>query len=60
MYGSVYAFTPRTFILPNEFSNFVDEFTKSVRKSQNDTKIWICKPSDLSRGRKIFLIKELS
>lgn len=28
--------------------------------SQKEKKIWICKPADSSRGRKIFLIRDLS
>jgi tubulin polyglutamylase TTLL2 len=54
IYGQIYDFTPTTFILPNEYKKFVEEFGKSDGKQ-----IWICKPADLSRGRGIVLIKEI-
>jgi tubulin polyglutamylase TTLL2 len=54
MFGNIYNFVPTTFILPNEYKKFVEEFTKS-----DDKQIWICKPTDLSRGRKIFLINDI-
>ena len=55
LFGKPYAITPLTFILPNEYTKFVDEYTK-----QEDSAVWICKPADSSRGRKIFLIKDIS
>lgn len=55
LFGKPYAFTPLTYILPNEYTKFVDEYTKS-----EDSTVWICKPADSSRGRKIFLIKDIS
>lgn len=54
IFGPIYNFSPTTFILPNEYKKFVEEFTKSDEKQ-----IWICKPADLSRGRKIFLINDI-
>jgi tubulin polyglutamylase TTLL2 len=55
VHGKVYDFFPLAFILPTEYTKFVKEY------SQQETKgIWICKPADSSRGRKIFLIKELT
>lgn len=54
IFGPVYNFVPTTFILPNEYKKFVEEFTK-----QDEKQIWICKPADLSRGRKIFLISDI-
>ncbi len=53
-FGAIYNFSPLTYILPNEYKKFVEEFAKSEEKQ-----IWICKPTDLSRGRKIFLIKDI-
>lgn len=54
IFGSIYNFTPKTYSLPNEYRKFVEEFTKQDSKS-----IWICKPTDMSRGRKIFLINNI-
>lgn len=54
IHGQIYDFTPTTFILPNEYKKFVEEFTKADGKQ-----IWICKPTDLSRGRGIFLITDI-
>jgi tubulin polyglutamylase TTLL2 len=54
IFGSVYDFSPTTFILPNEYKRFVEEFTQADSKQ-----IWICKPADLSRGRGIFLIQDI-
>lgn len=54
IFGSVYDFTPTTFILPNEYKRFIEEFTQADSKQ-----IWICKPADLSRGRGIFLIQDI-
>lgn len=46
LYGQVYNFTPLTFILPNEYKQFIQHFNKDG----NENQMWICKPSDLSRG----------
>ena len=55
LYGRIFAFTPLTFILPNEYTKFVDEYTQAQERQ-----VWICKPPDLSRGRKIFLLNDIS
>lgn len=55
VYGSIYNFIPQTFLLPNEYTKFVQEFT-----SHDSRPVWICKPNDLSRGRKIFIFRELT
>ena len=52
IYGSVYNFFPQTFILPNEYNKFVEEYLRQES-------VWICKPADLSRGRKIFVFKDI-
>ena len=51
----MYDFTPKTYSLPNEYRKFVEDFTKNGDGDQ----IWICKPTDLSRGRKIFLVNNI-
>lgn len=52
IYGSVYHFFPQTFILPSEYNKLVEECLKQET-------VWICKPADLSRGRKIYLFKDI-
>ncbi|KAJ1474936.1 tubulin-tyrosine ligase family-domain-containing protein, partial [Baffinella frigidus] len=54
-YGAVYDFVPQTFLLPNEYVAFMREYAE-----QKEPSIWICKPSDSSRGRGIFLISDMS
>ncbi len=53
IYGKVYNFSPQTFILPNEYAKFLQMYL------QQPGAPWICKPADLSRGRKIFLFKDI-
>ena len=45
---------PTTFILPNEFSLFVEEFKKAPNL------MWIMKPTSKSQGKGIFLINKLA
>ena len=56
VHGSIYNFVPLTFMLPTEYTKFVREYSEQDEK---DDIIWICKPADLSRGRKIFLLRTL-
>ncbi|KAK2162703.1 hypothetical protein LSH36_93g04010 [Paralvinella palmiformis] len=59
VYGPLaYNFSPIAFNLPNDYTRFVAEYTKHHEK-KNDV-CWICKPADLSRGRGIFIFRELS
>eukprot|EP00742_Colponemidia_sp_Colp-10_P009408 GILJ01010255.1.p1 GENE.GILJ01010255.1~~GILJ01010255.1.p1 ORF type:complete len:570 (-),score=77.68 GILJ01010255.1:113-1771(-) len=55
VYGSVYNFFPVSFILPSEYTKFVHHYSEQESKC-----VWICKPADLSRGRKIFLMRDIS
>ena len=45
---------PTTFILPNEFSLFVEEYKKSP------SLMWIMKPTSKSQGKGIFIIHRLA
>ncbi|KAI8925680.1 tubulin-tyrosine ligase family-domain-containing protein [Entophlyctis helioformis] len=57
IYGSAYDYFPVTFTVPGEFIRFVRFFTTEREAGSQST--WICKPADLSRGRGIFVFKEL-
>jgi hypothetical protein len=54
-HGDLFDIAPLGFLLPMEYSKFVDYYSSQATK-----KIWICKPTDLSRGRKIFLLRDLT
>ena len=47
-HGRVYDFIPETYMLPNEYNKFI----KSYSEQRQDEALWICKPTDLSRGQK--------
>jgi tubulin polyglutamylase TTLL2 len=55
VHGSVYNFFPDGFFMPTEYTKFVEEYSKQETKA-----IWICKPNDSSRGRNIFLFRDLA
>ena len=56
VYGRLFNIFPLTFILPNEYSRFIDTFMNQDYKKC----VWICKPSASSRGRGIYLLKGIS
>ena len=59
IYGnSVYNFIPLSFNLPNDYRKFVSEYTK--QKEGGKAVSWICKPADQSRGKGIFIFRDLS
>lgn len=57
----VYNFSPIAFNLPNDYTRYVAEYGR-MKQQQNDGKqlLWICKPADMSRGRGIFIFKDIS
>lgn len=56
--GSMFEFFPLTFILPNEYKKFVAEFSKQDGGGQQSN-YWICKPTEQSCGRGIFIFQDL-
>ncbi|XP_078086714.1 putative tubulin polyglutamylase TTLL2 [Mustelus asterias] len=60
IYGSTtYNFSPTAFILPNDYTKFVAEYTRDKKANGGKLGYWICKPVDLSRGRGIFIFQDI-
>ncbi|KAI9344193.1 tubulin-tyrosine ligase family-domain-containing protein [Zopfochytrium polystomum] len=57
IYGAVFDFVPQTFLLPNDYVRFIRVYAEEEEKGEKG--VWICKPADLSRGRKIFVFRDL-
>ncbi|XP_075720583.1 putative tubulin polyglutamylase TTLL2 [Rhinoderma darwinii] len=58
IYGSTYfEFSPVVFILPNDYTKFLAEYTKE--RHEKKSSYWICKPTDMSRGRGIFIFQDI-
>jgi glutathione synthase/RimK-type ligase-like ATP-grasp enzyme len=55
VHGRIFNFAPLTFILPSDYSKFIDAFMQP-----ENTDPWICKPSASSCGRKIYLISDIT
>lgn len=55
LFGKIYDFAPLTFILPNEYRQVMNY----QNVEGNEETIWICKPTDLSRGRGITIINKM-
>ena len=55
LYGSIYNFTPLTFILPNEYKQVINYWTKEG----NEKTMFICKPTDGRRGQGITIIDSM-
>ncbi|KAF4668669.1 Tubulin tyrosine ligase-like, member [Perkinsus chesapeaki] len=53
----VYGFSPTTYILPSEYVKFVEAYSQQDEGLPRP--VWICKPADSSRGRNIFLLRNL-
>jgi tubulin polyglutamylase TTLL2 len=64
IHGSCFDFIPTTFILPNEYKKCMNVMTQSYDDDEptknRKQKIWICKPTDLSRGRGISIINNIN
>ncbi|XP_063681535.1 probable tubulin polyglutamylase TTLL2 isoform X3 [Bolinopsis microptera] len=58
VHGTIFNFFPVSFNLPNDYTKFLSYFSKI--QSKKGKQVWICKPSDLSRGRGIFLFDNIS
>jgi tubulin polyglutamylase TTLL5 len=60
--GAEFEIMPLTFILPHEYTAFVQAFThaETNRGNDNSENYWIMKPIGMSRGRGISLVKDLS
>ena len=55
LYGNIYNFTPLTFIMPNEYRQFINYY----HKDGNEKCLWICKPTDGARGGGISIISHM-
>eukprot|EP00929_Paragymnodinium_shiwhaense_P024039 TRINITY_DN14907_c0_g1_i2.p1 TRINITY_DN14907_c0_g1~~TRINITY_DN14907_c0_g1_i2.p1 ORF type:complete len:844 (-),score=104.25 TRINITY_DN14907_c0_g1_i2:146-2677(-) len=51
--SAAFDFLPETFVLPYQVEDFLECYEKTKKKT------WICKPHASSRGRGIFLLKDL-
>jgi tubulin polyglutamylase TTLL2 len=60
MFGKIYDFSPITYFLPNEYKKFIEAFTRAQTNGEAKTNMWICKPTDSSRGRGISIINDIS
>jgi len=52
-------FLPETFVLPEQFSQFHHTF-QQVRQNEPKNNLWIVKPVNLSRGRGIYIVSDIS
>ncbi|KAL8619043.1 hypothetical protein ACOMHN_020741 [Nucella lapillus] len=58
--NNVFNFVPVSFNLPNDYTKYVKVYESMRQKGDQKTSFWICKPADLSRGRGIFIFRDLS
>lgn len=59
IHGQVYNIIPTSFVVPVEYTKFAEHYSQ-LQESGNTEAVWICKPTDMSRGRKIFLLSNIS
>jgi len=60
-WGSVYGYSPETFILPRESDELAAAMTAATAASADGSPVvWICKPSSSSQGKNIFLITSMA
>lgn len=52
-------FIPDTYVLPDEFGEFYAHYQK-LKQSDPKRNVWIVKPANLSRGRGIYIIDDIS
>lgn len=55
-FGKIFAFTPESYTLPNDYMNFLKSYTKNKKEGA----IWIVKPSDLAQGKKIYVLSDIN
>jgi hypothetical protein len=60
MFGKIYDFSPTTYFLPNEYKKFIEAYTRAQTTGNAKNNIWICKPTDSSRGRGITIINDIT
>jgi tubulin polyglutamylase TTLL2 len=58
VFGQIYNFLPTSFLVPTEYTKFAEHFSDLAERGEKST--WICKPTGMSRGRKIFLLDDIS
>ena len=58
VFGPIYNFVPTSFLVPTEYTKFCEHFSDLAERGEKST--WICKPTGMSRGRKIFLLDDIS
>uniref|UniRef100_A0A8D0GAD0 Tubulin tyrosine ligase like 2 n=1 Tax=Sphenodon punctatus TaxID=8508 RepID=A0A8D0GAD0_SPHPU len=60
VYGAtLYEFSPEAFIMPNDYINFIAEYTKERQSPGRKPSYWICKPVDMSCGRGILIFQDI-
>jgi hypothetical protein len=59
-YGkSDFDFLPDTYIIPDQFSDFYNHYQK-LQQTEPNMNTWIVKPANLSRGRGIYIVNDIS